>query len=39
MWTVDAARFAVVGGLAVVVLGGEASIVLLGIVGFLLGTG
>ena len=39
MWTVDAARFAVVGGLAVVVLAGEASIVLLGIVGFLLGTG
>jgi MFS family permease len=39
MWTVDAARFAVVGGLAVAVLLGEASIVLLGIVGFLLGTG
>jgi MFS family permease len=39
MWTVDAARFAVVGGLALAVLGGEASIVLLGIVGFLLGTG
>ena len=39
MWTVDAARFAVVGGLAMVVLLGEASIVLLGIVGFLLGTG
>src|SRR4029450_12062829 len=39
MWTVDSARFAVVGGLALVVLGGEASIVLLGIVGFLLGTG
>ena len=39
MWTVDAARFAVVGGLAVAVLAGEASIVLLGIVGFLLGTG
>jgi MFS family permease len=39
MWTVDAARFAVVGGLAVAVLLGEASIALLGIVGFLLGTG
>jgi MFS family permease len=39
MWTVDAARFAVVGGLAVAVLGGRASIALLGVVGFLLGTG
>jgi MFS family permease len=39
MWTVDAARFAVVGGLAVAVLAGEASIALLGVVGFLLGTG
>jgi MFS family permease len=39
MWTVDAARFAVVGGLAVAVLGGQASIALLAVVGFLLGTG
>jgi Na+/melibiose symporter-like transporter len=39
MWTVDAARFAVVGALAVAVLAGEASIALLGVVGFLLGTG
>jgi hypothetical protein len=36
---VDAARFAVVGGLAVAVLGGQASIALLAVVGFLLGTG
>jgi MFS family permease len=39
MWTVDAGRFAVVGGLAVAVLGGQASIALLAAVGFLLGTG
>jgi MFS family permease len=39
MWTVDAARFVVVGGLAVAVLAGRASIVLLAVVGFVLGTG
>jgi MFS family permease len=39
MWTVDAARFAVVGGLAVAVLLDQVSIALLGAVGFLLGTG
>jgi hypothetical protein len=39
MWTVDAARFAVVGGLAVAVVVGEAGIALLAAVGFLLGTG
>jgi hypothetical protein len=39
MWTVDAARFAVVGGLAVAVLIDRASIALLAAVGFLLGTG
>jgi hypothetical protein len=39
MWTVDAARFAVVGGLALAVLGDQASIALLAAVGFLLGTG
>jgi MFS family permease len=39
MWTVDAARFAVVGGLAVAVLLDRASIALLAAVGFLLGTG
>jgi MFS family permease len=39
MWTVDAARFAVVGGLALAVLGDRASIALLAAVGFLLGTG
>ena len=39
MWTVDAGRFAVVGGLAVAVLLDRASIALLVAVGFLLGTG
>ena len=39
MWVVDAARFAVVGGLAAAVLLGEASIPLLAAVGFLLGAG
>ena len=39
MWTVDAARLAVVGGLAAVVLLGLASIPLLMLAGFLLGTG
>jgi MFS family permease len=39
MWTVDAGRFAVVGGLAVTVLLDHASIALLAAVGFLLGTG
>ena len=39
MWTVDAARFAVVGGLAVAVLLDRAGIALLATVGFLLGTG
>jgi hypothetical protein len=39
MWTVDAARFAIVGGLAVAVLVDRASIALLAAVGFLLGTG
>jgi MFS family permease len=39
MWTVDAARFAVVGALAVAVLLDQASIALLAAVGFLLGTG
>jgi MFS family permease len=39
MWTVDAARFAVVGGLAVAVLLDRASIALLAAVGFVLGTG
>jgi MFS family permease len=39
MWTVDAARFVVVGGMAVAVLLGWASIPLLAAVGFLLGTG
>ena len=39
MWTVDAARFAIVGGLAVAVLLDQASIALLAAVGFLLGTG
>jgi MFS family permease len=39
MWTVDAARFAIVGGLAVAVLMDRASIALLAAVGFLLGTG
>jgi MFS family permease len=39
MWIVDAARFAVVGGLAVAVLLDRASIALLAAVGFLLGTG
>jgi MFS family permease len=39
MWTVDAARFAVVGGLALAVLGDQASIALLAAAGFLLGTG
>jgi MFS family permease len=39
MWTVDAARFVVVGGLAVAVLAGRESIVLLAAVGFVLGTG
>jgi MFS family permease len=39
MWTVDAARFVVVGGLALAVLGDQTSIALLAAVGFLLGTG
>jgi MFS family permease len=39
MWTVDAARFAVVGGLAVAVLADRAGIALLAAVGFVLGTG
>ena len=39
MWTVDAARLVVVGGLAVTVLVGWASIPLLMLTGFLLGTG
>jgi MFS family permease len=39
MWTVDAARFLVVGGLAVAVLADRAGIALLATVGFLLGTG
>ena len=39
MWTVDAARFAIVGGLALAVLMDRASIALLAAVGFLLGTG
>ena len=39
MWTVDAARFVIVGGLAVAVLMDQASIALLAAVGFLLGTG
>jgi MFS family permease len=39
MWTVDAGRFAVVGGLAVTVLLDHASIALLAATGFLLGTG
>ena len=39
MWTVDAARLVVVGGLAVAVLVGWASIPLLLLTGFLLGTG
>jgi MFS family permease len=39
MWTVDAARFVVVGGFAVAVLLGWASIPLLMLTGFLLGTG
>jgi MFS family permease len=39
MWTVDAARFAVVGGLAVAVVLDRASIPLLVAAGFLLGTG
>lgn len=39
MWVVDAARFAVVGGLAVAVLLGASSVPLLAAVGFLLGTG
>jgi MFS family permease len=39
MWTVDLARFVVVGGLAVAVLAGVASIPLLMVAGFLLGTG
>jgi MFS family permease len=39
MWTVDAARFAIVAGLAVAVLPGQAGIALLAVVGFLLGTG
>jgi MFS family permease len=39
MWTVDAARCVVVGGLAGAVLAGRASIVLLAVVGFVLGTG
>jgi MFS family permease len=39
MWTVDAARFVVVGGMAVAVVLGWASIPLLAAVGFLLGTG
>jgi MFS family permease len=39
MWTVDAARFSIVGGLALAVLMDRASIALLAAVGFLLGTG
>jgi MFS family permease len=39
MWTVDAARFAVVGGLAVAVVLDQASIALLAAVGFVLGAG
>jgi hypothetical protein len=39
MWTVDAARFAIVAGLAVAVLADQAGIALLAVVGFLLGTG
>ena len=39
MWTVDAGRFVVVGGLAVAVLLDQAGIALLAAVGFLLGTG
>jgi MFS family permease len=39
MWTVDAARFAVVGGLAVAVLADRAGIALLAAAGFVLGTG
>ena len=39
MWTVDAARLLVVGGLAAAVLAGWASIPLLMLTGFLLGTG
>jgi MFS family permease len=39
MWTVDAARFAVVGGLAAAVVLDRASIALLAAAGFLLGTG
>ena len=39
MWTVDAARFAIVASLAVAVLADQASIALLAAVGFLLGTG
>jgi MFS family permease len=39
MWAVDAGRFAVVGAFAVVVLAGWASIPLLMVTGFLLGTG
>jgi MFS family permease len=39
MWTVDAARLVVVGGLAAAVLVGWASIPLLMLIGFLLGTG
>jgi MFS family permease len=39
MWRVDAARFLVVGGLALAVLAGWASIPLLAAAGFLLGTG
>ena len=39
MWTVDAARFAIVAGLAVAVLADQASTALLAAVGFLLGTG
>jgi MFS family permease len=39
MWTVDAARFVVVGALAVAVLLDQATIALLAAVGFLLGTG
>ena len=39
MWAVDAARFAIVGGLAVAVLVDRAGVALLAAVGFLLGTG
>jgi hypothetical protein len=39
MWTVDAARFAIVAGLAVAVLADQARIALLAVVEFLLGTG